>query len=107
MNCSVSGCNREVWTRNPSAHTCFQHAVPPRETLERVYQAVREKPSASLREIGYRLKLAPSTVNRALWELDRVGAVRKPPRKVGRGLVVLPAAIYDDQPYHVLWLDNL
>lgn len=105
MNCSVPDCDRKVWTRNPSAHTCFQHTVPSHETLARVYQAVCEKPSASLREIGYRLHIAPSTVNRALWELDRVGAVRKAERKVARGLVVLPAAIYDDQPYRALWID--
>ncbi len=105
MNCSVPNCNRAVWTRNPSAHTCFKHTVPSRETLYRVWQAVRETPSASLREIGYRLKIAPSTVNRALYELDRIGAVCKPEYKVARGLVVLPAAVYDDQLYAALWID--
>jgi len=83
----------------------FQHTAPPRETLERVYQAVRETPHASLREIGYRLHIAPSTVNRALFELDRIGAVRKPERDIARGLVILPAAIYDGNPYAALWID--
>lgn len=102
MNCSVSGCNHTVWNNKG---VCFRHTAPPRETLACVYQAVRETPHASLREIGYQLHIAPSTVNRALYELDRVGAVRKAPRKVARGLVVLPAAIYDNEPYAAVWID--
>lgn len=113
MNCSVPDCDRTAW-RN--GHTCFNHTVPPRETLYCVWQAVRETPSASLRDLGYRLHLSPSTVNRALYELDRVGAVRKPPPKVARSLVMLPVVTAPDQdedgvvriqPYRILWLDNL
>lgn len=101
-NCSVPGCEHAAWR---TGYTCFRHTSPPRATLDRVYQAVRETPHASLREIGYRLKLAPSTVNRALYELDRVKAVRKPPHRIARALVVLPAAIYDGVPYRALWID--
>jgi len=111
MNCSVSGCTRAAWHKK---NTCFQHTVPPRKTLYRVWQAVRETPHASLREIGYQLHIAPSTVNRALFELDRIGAVRKPEYKVARGLVVLPVITAPDQDddgvkrlhsYRVLWID--
>jgi len=111
MNCAVPGCNRAAWGKKPQ---CFQHTVPPRKTLYRVWRAVCDTPSATLREIGYRLKIAPSTVNRALWELDRIGVVRKPERKVVRGLIVLPVVTAPDQdedgatrhhPYRVLWID--
>lgn len=102
MNCSVPGCKHAAWHKDS---TCFRHTAPPRETIARVYAAYREMPRASLRDIGYRLHLAPSTVNRALWALDRADAIAKPPRKIARGVVIPPAAIYQDTPYTALWLD--
>ena len=100
MNCTYPGCNKPSWSNRK---TCYRHSAPPEATIRRVWVAVCKRPHASVREITSKLSSSTSTVNRALHELRRRGAIERDEHK--SRTVTITAARCGDHAYRAVWMD--
>lgn len=70
--CAEPGCDRGRWC---GYRTCYRHTPVSRETLYRVWHAVTNDTHLSVRELARHTKRSTQTVQRALHQLQRIGAL--------------------------------
>lgn len=87
MNCAVPNCNQQCWNHYA---TCFRHTPVSRETLYRVWRAITNDPSLSIRKIAPIAGRSVPTTQRALHRLVEMGAITHQERQARAWTVIEP-----------------